>query len=180
VELPGVVAFLVSIARAREELEPEPADSVAAFFDVSAPAAPWFAVFIVASSATIFATTSSTTTFTMASSATAFTAASSTALFIAASSVAFAVKVDLVPPDPPSVVDVATLRPSHSAAAASRACYPDSGGPLTVDLSLQNSLILLCRGMASSFDDTSVLLSMIRGATLRFPLPESGPVLTPL
>jgi hypothetical protein len=49
----------------------------------------------------------------------------------------------------------------YSVVATPGACCPESGGPLIVDPPLRNYLILLYRGTLSSFDDTSVSLSMI-------------------
>jgi hypothetical protein len=176
VEPHGAAALLVPTAGAGEESEP--ADFMVAFTH----AAPWSAIFVVASSVTIFTTASSTTFATAASSAAIFaTKASSIAFAAAASSiiltsVAFStvvdaaakasrdVEVDPLPSDPPGAIDaiaVVALRSGRSATATLGACCPNSGGPLTVDPPLWNDLIFLYRGTSSSSDDTSVPLSTI-------------------
>jgi hypothetical protein len=172
VELDSEPTLLVPVADVGEEPEPEPAESMAPF----APAAPWSAVFTTTLSVVVFPTASFAA---MASSATAFTVTASSAAFAAVASSAIlaltafsavadaaneaylAVEVHSIPSDPSGAVITTALESGRGAMAASGACCPDSGGPLTTDLSLQNSLILLYRGASSSSDITSVSLSMI-------------------
>jgi hypothetical protein len=71
---------------------------------------------------------------TVASSAVLISAAFSATAATAETSLA--IEADPLQPDPLGAVDVTTLGPGCDAVATPGACCPNSGGPLTVDLSL--------------------------------------------
>jgi hypothetical protein len=79
----------------------------------------------------------------------------------AAIETSLAIEADPLLPNQPGAVDTATLRLGNDVVATLGACCPNSGGPLTMDPSLWNCLILLYRGTLSSSNDTSVSLSAI-------------------
>jgi hypothetical protein len=169
VEPHGVAALLVPTVGSGEELEPELVDSTVAF----APVALWSVVSITDSSSAAFVAfvtmALSAAAFTTAAFSAAFaTTASSAVLISAAFSAAtaavetsLAVEADLLLPNPLGATDAATLGSGRGVVATPGACYPDNGGPLTVDPPLRSCLILLCRGTSSSSDDTLVSLSTI-------------------
>jgi hypothetical protein len=116
------------------------------------------------------AVVASSATFAVMASYDVLASAAFSAIIDAATEASLTVEVDPSLSEPPGIVDALALGSGYSAVATPGACCPNNGGPLTMDPPLRDGLILLCRGTSSSSDDTSVLLSTIRGATLPFPL----------
>jgi hypothetical protein len=96
------------------------------------------------------------------------------------SSTALSVAVDPPPPNPPGTIDATTFRISCSVRAYFGACCLGSGSPSTKNQSLRSNLILLSRGIVSSYD---ILMSLDDvqeptlgagpdGTAFSFPLPR--------